>query len=260
MTAFRSAVFFVWFLLVSVVLHLALLPLLFGSRRQPVQAARIWGRAIVFGLTWIAGLTWELRGREHIPTGAGFVAAKHFSMWETLVLTDLLPDPAFVLKRELTRIPFYGWYMRKSEMIAIDREAGPSAIRRMRDAARRALADKRQIVIFPEGTRVRPGDPPDYKSGVAALYMQLGLPCVPVAHNAGLFWTGFLKRPGTIVLEFLPPIPARLPRDAFMRELETAIETTTNRLLAEGTARVSLSAARTKGHRERVPGSRAPSP
>ena len=257
MTALRSAAFLVWFLLVSLFLHLALLPLLFGSRRQPVQAARIWGRATLFGLKWIAGVAWELRGREHVPAGANFVAVKHFSMWETLVLTDLLPDPAFVLKRELTRIPFYGWYMSKSEMIPIDRDAGPRAIRSMRDAARRALADDRQIVIFPEGTRVQPGAPPDYKPGVAALYVQLGLACVPVAHNSGLFWTGFLKRPGTVVLEFLPPIPARLPRETFMRELETRMETATNRLLDEGRARSSVAHP---GARGATAGRGAPSP
>ncbi len=134
-------------------------------------------------------------------------------------------------------MPFYGWYIAKARMIAIDREGKANALRKMAAAARAELKAGRSIAIFPEGTRVKPGAPPDYKPGVAALYGQLGVPCVPVALNSGLFWTGpvgFLKKKGTIVVEFLPAIPAGLKRREFMDRLEGAIETATNALIAEG--------------------------
>jgi 1-acyl-sn-glycerol-3-phosphate acyltransferase len=117
-------------------------------------------------------------------------------------------------------------------MIPIDRSAGASAIRRMHAAAKRAIGGGQPIVIFPEGTRKKPGAPPDYKPGVAALYSLLGLPCIPLAHNSGLFWMGwFLRKPGTIVVEFLEPIAPGLKRQEFMRQLETRLEGATSALL-----------------------------
>ena len=162
------------------------------------------------------------------------IAAKHMSMWDTLALNLVLGGPAFVLKRELLLVPFFGWYLWKAGMIAIDRSAGPSALRKMTAAARRAFARHRSVLIFPEGTRKKPGDTPDYKPGAAGLYGQLGVACVPVALNSGLFWTGFVKKPGVILVEFLEPIPTGLKRPAFMDLLETRIETGTRALIAEG--------------------------
>jgi 1-acyl-sn-glycerol-3-phosphate acyltransferase len=152
-------------------------------------------------------------------------------MWDTLALYLVLNQPAIVLKRELLRIPFYGWFLAKAAAIAIDRGAGASALRKMSNAARRVLDDGRPILIFPEGTRKKPGAMPDYKPGVAGLYALLGVDCVPVALNSGVYWTGFLKRPGTIVLEFLEPIGPGLKRDAFMAQLQKRIETATAALL-----------------------------
>src|SRR5262249_44128674 len=195
MIYFRSALFLLWVAAVSVTMHIFFLPVLLLPRRITVYLASIWTKLILFGLRWTAGLGYELRGET--PKGAVIVASKHFTMWETIALMGLLPDPAIVLKRSLFLLPFYGWYGRKMEMIPIDRSAGGSAIRRMHAAASRAVAHDRPIVIFPEGTRKQPGDRPDYKPGVAGLYLQLDVPCVPVAHNSGLFWTGwFLRRPG----------------------------------------------------------------
>jgi 1-acyl-sn-glycerol-3-phosphate acyltransferase len=234
----RSALFLVWGIVVSVTMNVGFLPVLLLPRSVTVFFARIWARLLLLGLKWTAGLDLEVRGR--LPDPRVIVAAKHFTMWETIALMGLLPDPAIVLKRSLFWIPFYGWYGPKMKMIAIDRSAGGSAIRRMHAAASRAIEDGRPVVIFPEGTRKKPGDPPDYKPGVAGLYLQLKVPCVPVAHNSGLFWTGgFLRRPGTIVLEYLEPIPPGLKRHEFMDLLERRTEEATNRLLTEGRTELS---------------------
>jgi len=229
MTVLRSALFLVWFLAITTVLSLAFLPVLALPREATVWLARLWARWTFWGLKIFAGIGWEIRGT--VPRGPVLVAAKHMSMWDTLALYLALDEPAIVLKRELLRIPFYGWFLAKAAAIPIDRGAGASALRKMAEAARQVLARGRPILIFPEGTRKKPGTPPDYKPGVAGLYGQLDVDCVPVALNSGVYWTGFLKRPGTIVLEFLEPIGPGLKRGAFMQLLEDRIETATNRLL-----------------------------
>jgi len=229
----RSALFLIWFAAVSLILNVVCLPLLIAPWQATIWAANKWARLVLFGLKHIAGLGMEVRGR--VPEGAALIAAKHFSMWETIALLALLRAPAIVIKRELLSIPFYGWYCIKQGMIPIDRASGASAIRRMHAAAKRAIAKGQPIVIFPEGTRKKIGAPPDYKPGVAALYTLLGLPCVPMAHNSGLFWIGgFLRKPGTVVVEFLEPIPPGQRRQEFMTVLEARIEHASQRLLAEG--------------------------
>jgi 1-acyl-sn-glycerol-3-phosphate acyltransferase len=216
-----------------VIMNVGALPILLLPSRLTIKAANLWARLVLFGLKEIAGTGVEVRGRLDDPRV--LIAAKHFSMWETVALLALLPGPAIVLKRSLLSVPLYGWYCRKMRMIAIDREAGAKAIRLMHGEAKQALDEGRPVVIFPEGTRKKPGAPPDYKPGVAALYAQLHVPCVPVAHNSGLFWAGgFFRKPGTIILEFLPPIPPGLSRRDFMTALESRIEEASNRLLAEG--------------------------
>ena len=225
----RSALFLLWFLLITTILSLVFLPVLALPRGATVWLARLWARMTFWGLKVFAGIDWEIRGR--LPKSAVLVASKHMSMWDTLALYLVLDAPAIVLKRELLRIPFYGWFLAKAAAIPIDRSAGARALRNMSEAAHAVLAQGRPILIFPEGTRKKPGAAPDYKPGVAGLYGQLGVDCVPVALNSGVYWTGFLKRPGTIVLEFLEPIPPGMKRDAFMTLLESRIETATSTLL-----------------------------
>ena len=229
-TALRSALFLAWFLIITTILSLIFLPVLILPRGATVWLARLWARLTFWGLKIFAGIDWEIRGAA--PKGPVLVASKHMSMWDTLALYLTLYEPAIVLKRELLRIPFYGWFLAKAAAIPIDRGAGASALRKMAEASRKVLAEGRPILIFPEGTRKQPGAAPDYKPGVAGLYGQLGVACVPVALNSGVYWTGFFKRPGTIVLQFLEPIPPGLRRDAFMGQLENRIETATNALLS----------------------------
>jgi 1-acyl-sn-glycerol-3-phosphate acyltransferase len=229
MSVLRSALFLIWFLAVTTVLSLVFLPVLILPRGATAWLARLWSRATFFGLKLFAGLDWEIRGTP--PAGPVLVAAKHMSMWDTMALYLALNSPAIVLKRSLLYIPFYGWFLWKATAIAIDRSAGASALRKMAAAAQNVLGEGRPILIFPEGTRKAPHAPPDYKPGVAGLYALLKVPCVPVALNSGVYWTGFIKKPGTIVLEFLEPIAPGLKRDTFMAMLQSRIESATNRLL-----------------------------
>jgi len=234
---FRSLLFFLWFVLATVAIYIGVLPALLLPRRFMVFASRLWSRAVFFGLKIFAGLEYEVRGS--VPQGPVLIASKHMSMWDTMGLYLTVWDPAAVLKRELLRIPFYGWYIWKAGVIPIDRGGYATALRKMAAEAKKALAAGRPILIFPEGTRKNPGAPPDYKPGVAGLYGMLSVPCVPVALNSGLFWTGpmgFIKKPGRIVLEFLEPIPPGLRRSEFMTMLQARIETATAQLLEEGVA------------------------
>jgi 1-acyl-sn-glycerol-3-phosphate acyltransferase len=229
MIAVRSALFLLWFAAVTTILSLLFLPVLVLPRTATVWLARLWSRATFWGLKVFAGIGFEIRGIP--PRGPVLVASKHMSMWDTMALYLALEAPATVLKRELLHIPFYGWFLWKATAIPIDRAAGASALRKMAAAARGVLAEGRPILIFPEGTRKKPGAPPDYKPGVAGLYALLEVPCVPVALNSGVYWTGFLKHPGTIVLAFLEPIPPGLKRGTFMTLLEQRIESATAALL-----------------------------
>jgi 1-acyl-sn-glycerol-3-phosphate acyltransferase len=226
----RSALFLLWFFLITAILSLIFLPVLVLPRAATIWLARLWSHATLWGLKVFTGIGFEVRGVP--PKGGVLVASKHMSMWDTLALDLALDAPAIVLKRELLRIPFYGWFLWKATAIPIDRTAGANALRKMARAARKVLAEHRPILIFPEGTRKKPGAAPDYKPGVAGLYGMLGVECVPVALNSGVYWTGFLKRPGTIVLQFLEPIPPGLKRDAFMALLQERIERATTALLS----------------------------
>lgn len=227
MTWLRSLVFNVLFYGWTAVLGICYLPLLVLPRRAIVIGARFWCASVLAILRWTTGLSGRIEQASERPAGPAIYAAKHQSAWDTMIITRLLPDPAIVLKKELLAVPFFGWYARRHGMIAIDRKAGAGALRDMLRSARQAIEDGRDIFVFPEGTRTPPGERRPYQSGVAALYRDLGLPVVPIALNSGVFWgrRSFAKRPGRITLRVLPPIPPGLDRDAFMRRLETAIET-----------------------------------
>jgi len=232
---FRSALFNVVFY-INLALFLVLgCGFYFTPRKWSIRALQLWARASLFWLRVIAGIRMEVRGIENIKPGPCLVAGKHQSFWETFAILPLLDDPAMVLKKELTYIPFFGWFIYKFRMIPVERSAGTQALRALIEAGDGAIAMGRQVVIMPEGTRRGPDDPPDYKPGAAALYGKLGVECVPFAVNSGVYWPRrkFLRRPGTIVISFLEPIPAGLPRKQFQARLEQAIEGETARLVAE---------------------------
>jgi len=235
----RALVFQVWLVAISAIMMFFFLPLLAAPRRWLEGPYDLWTRLILGGFQRIVGVRTELRGLERLPPEPVLVALKHQAMWDTVVIRKFLRDPALVLKKELLSIPFYGWYARKFGMIPVDRGAHASALRAMVRVVRERFAQGRSIVIFPEGTRARPGAANPYRPGVAALYRQMGCACVPVALTSGLCWprSGLGFHPGIIILEILEPIPPGLSRKEFMSQLESRIEGATNRLLSEAEAR-----------------------
>jgi 1-acyl-sn-glycerol-3-phosphate acyltransferase len=230
----RSLLFNVCLWLWTLVMLLAALPWLAAPPRLMLAHSRAWMHGVQFLLSRMVGLDYEVRGREYKNAVAIF-ALKHQSAWETLAIHLLLPGAAIALKRELTQIPLFGWCLVHAGMIRIDREGGARALRGLIADGRAALARGAPIVIFPEGTRVPPGERRPYHPGVAALYRHLACPVVPVALNSGMFWRrrSFIKRQGRIVVEFLPPIGPGLERGAFMAELQRRLEGATERLVAK---------------------------
>ena len=231
----RSLLFNILFYVTTTLFVVLGSPLFFAPRRFAMAALAIHGRFELWLLKVVCGIKLEVRGAEKLPQGACLVAAKHQSAWETFGLIPLFRDPALLMKRELFWIPFHGWFSRKFGMIPVDRDKGPAALRRMVREAKLRVAQGREIIIFPEGTRRAPGAPPDYKTGVVLLYETLDIPCVPLALNSGAFWPrrSLSLRPGTIVVEFLDPIPPGLPKAAFLDRLSRSIETASARLLVE---------------------------
>ncbi|MGH7185258.1 MAG: lysophospholipid acyltransferase family protein [Pseudomonadota bacterium] len=238
MSLFRSLLFNILLFVWTAAVVLFGLPALAIGRRSAYALARLWARGNFALLAHLVGLRHRILGRERLPPEPVIAAVKHQSAWDIMVCTLLFAEPAYVLKRELTWIPVFGWYLLRARMIAVDRRAGGAALRRMVRQARDAVADRRSILIYPEGTRTAPGTSGPYQRGVAALYEQLNLPVVPIALNSGLFWgrRSFRKRPGVITLEILEPIPPGLERRAFLVELHRRIEEAALRLAGEASS------------------------
>jgi 1-acyl-sn-glycerol-3-phosphate acyltransferase len=219
---------------VSLVLYmLVALPTFLMPYWVIVDFAKVWSRTNLWLLRTVCGVHVEFTGIDKIPPGPLLVACKHQSILETFALVPLFSRPTYIVKRELMWLPLFGWFMRKGRMIPVDRGARRQALKRMTARARDELKEGRQIVIFPEGTRTAPGAPPAYKSGIAYLYAEAGVPCLPVALNSGLFWgrRSFIRYPGTVRIEILDPIPPGLSKEAFLARLEHDIETATERLM-----------------------------
>ncbi len=238
MQTVRSYLFAVAFYVTTALFLLLGSWLLLAPRRWAMEGLRQHALASLWLLKHIAGTRMEVRGHERVPQGACLVVSKHQSAWDTFALVPLFRDPAIVLKDELKWIPFYGWFCVKFEHILVKRDRAAAALKALVEAAKVRLAQDRQVVIFPEGTRRAPGAPPDYKPGYVALYEVLGVPCIPLALNSGVYWPrrSLMRFPGTIIVEFLEPIPPGLPRKAFKAELEKRLEEASNRLVAEALA------------------------
>lgn len=222
MNGLRSAAFNLWFYAVTVVLGLASLVVNLGPPRWTHGLARLWARVVLAGLGPLCAIRVEVSGREHLPThGAALIASQHQSAFDTIVWLLLVPQTSYVLKKELMRIPLYGGVVRKLGMIAVDRSAGAAAIRALLRGTDAAVAQGRQIVIFPEGTRAPPGRQLPLHPGIAAMAARSGLPVIPVVTDSGSHWgrRAFRKHPGVIHIAIQPPLPAGLPRAELMARL-----------------------------------------
>lgn len=236
--ALRSALFYLLFFAQTAVLAIIVgtLGILFGKTRIGWVLARHWGNSNLWLLRWIIGIRTEVSGAENIPPGPCILAAKHMSDWDIFAtLPQTGGKPAFIAKKELMDIPFFGWAARSFDTIRIDRSRGGDAIPLMMEDARGAIAKGCRLVIFPEGTRKAPLAPHDYRYGIVRMYLELGVPVVPVALTSGLYWSrkSLILWPGTAQAKFLPAIPPGLDGETFRQELIASIEGETNAMILE---------------------------
>lgn len=240
MILLRSLVFQILFYVSNIVQMVFWTPsFFFMPRSMGWKVVRLWAKSHLVLQHFIVGTRYDFRGLENIPADRPFiVASKHQSNWETYTTLIFFPDPSFVLKRELIRVPLLGWYMARMKVVPVDRGKRSEALASMARHAAVQYREGRQIIIYPEGTRTRPGAPPHYKFGIVHLYLQIGANILPAAVNSGLYWPkgSFIVRPGTIVLEFLPVIEPGLSKEAFSAELVSRIENASDRLNAEAAA------------------------
>ncbi|KIZ39099.1 MULTISPECIES: lysophospholipid acyltransferase family protein [Rhodopseudomonas] len=231
----RSLIFNVLFYLLLTFWVLIGIPTYLMPRWGIMNIGKYWGRSSIWLMRVVCNIKVEYRGLEKIPQGPLIVASKHQSMWETFALLQFFDQPLYILKRELLYIPLFGWYLIKSHMIGVKRGVGGRSLIEMARRAGEEVRRGRQLIIFPEGTRTPVDAPPNYKTGVGQIYVDCDVPCLPVALNSGLFWPRrtFMRYPGTLVVEFLDPLPAGLRRREFLTRVSTAIETATNRLVED---------------------------
>jgi 1-acyl-sn-glycerol-3-phosphate acyltransferase len=217
------------------IFHMIIFIWSFFISRDFVMALAKYTTGLQLKVQRLFGMKVEFRGLENIPSGGAILAVKHQSMWETMMLLHIVPDPIFIYKKELDKLPLFGAYLRKIDFVSIDRSRGTEALKHMSAQAKVALDKGRRLIIFPEGTRRAPGAEPRYKFGVAATYDEVDHPVVPVVLNSGVFWSNLFWRGdyGTIVAEFLPPIPAGLERQEFFERLQGEMEAASDRLLIE---------------------------
>ncbi|WP_226782035.1 lysophospholipid acyltransferase family protein [Oceaniglobus trochenteri] len=229
----RSLVFNFAMYLAMAVIAVVFLPWALFSARGAYAACHTYCRWVRWSAAWMIGLKTEVRGTP--PTGPVLVAAKHQSFLDILMIFGAMPRGRFIMKKELAWAPILGQYAWRIGCIFVDRgKRGQAIIKMMRDVDA-GNTTPGQVTIYSQGTRVAPGVRMPYKAGTGVLYQQLGQPCVPVACNVGVFWPrhGVYRKPGTAVVEFLDPIPPGLPKAQFMAQLETAVETRSDALMAE---------------------------
>lgn len=218
MTALRSALYNLYFLLATVAYGIVGVGVRVFAPHRALSLATAWVRALLAGARVICGIRIVVTGRENLPDGPALIASQHQSAIDTLVWLTIVPRPSYVFKAELARIPLFGPMLRPAGQIALDRGAGFATIKSLLRAADAAVAEGRQIVIFPEGTRVEPGVVVELRPGVAALSARTGLPVIPVATDSGQRWgrRAFTKRAGAIHVMIGRPIPPGLPQAALI--------------------------------------------
>lgn len=210
-------------------------PALLGPPSWALACIKGWAFSSLHLLRWTTGIKWEVRGLENLPKGGCIIACKHQSMWETFALFPYLDKPVYILKSELLRIPFFGWFCKRAGHISVERGQHAKALREMTKSAKAAVDRGGQLVIFPEGTRRAPGAAPAYKTGFTFLYKSLGVPMVPAALNSGLFWPRrrFQRYSGTIIVSLGPHIPAGEEAKQVQVQVVEMIEAETSNLISE---------------------------
>jgi 1-acyl-sn-glycerol-3-phosphate acyltransferase len=228
-----SLIFILQMYLAMAVVAIVYFPYALLHRDGAVAACHAYCRWVCFSLRLICGLKTEVRGK--VPSGEVLIAPKHQSFLDIIMIYGALPRGKFVMKEILGWAPFLGWYAKRIGCIFVNRGKRGAAITKMLSDVKSGASLPGQLIIYPQGTRVAPGDQRPYKIGTAVLYSQLQQPCVPVGANVGLFWPkrGILRHRGTAVVDFLPAIPPGLTNDAFMAELEARVEASSNALMAE---------------------------
>ncbi|MCX7561021.1 lysophospholipid acyltransferase family protein [Sulfitobacter sp. F26204] len=229
----RSILFIIQATIAMPVVGVVFAPWAMFSKTGAYSACKSYAAWCMWSASWLIGLRCEVRGQ--VPDGEVVIAAKHQSFLDIMMIFHALPRAKFIMKREILWTPVIGQYTKRMQMIAVDRGKRGKAISKMMEDVNAGRIEPGQIVIYPQGTRVAPGASVPYKIGTAVLYDQLKQPCIPVATNAGYFWPrrGIYRRPGLAVVEFLAPIAPGLPKDVFMKELETTVETASDALLQE---------------------------
>jgi 1-acyl-sn-glycerol-3-phosphate acyltransferase len=227
MNALRSLLFNLCFVIYTVIISVIFLPIYIGPFKLRQKMHICWSAGVMFLLKAIMGIKVHVVGRENLPSGACVLASKHQSAWETIAFAHLFWPVLFVLKKELTYIPFFGWALLVTRQIIIDRGAGVQAMRHLIREGKRAAALGARIPIFPEGTRTMVGTQPPLLPGVVALARHINLPLVPVALNSGHVWprSSFWKKSGVITVRILPPLSSNLSKDEILKALHTQINT-----------------------------------
>lgn len=239
MLLFRSFLFNVVFYANLIVQMILWTPYFFlAPRKKAWLVPKFWARSCLWWQRVIVGTKVSIEGLANLPEGSYIIAPKHQSFWDTFAFLPHIPDAVYILKRELTWIPMFGWYVQKMRMIPIHRGSRSKALKQALTIARERLKEGRQLIIYPEGTRRPPGAEPAYKYGIVELYAELDLPVVPIAHVAGLYWPRrrFVRYPGTIRARILPPIPPGLDRETFQARLIAETEAACDELLLAAAA------------------------
>lgn len=228
-----SAVFIAQMYLSMAIMALWYAPQVLLRREAAYDAVHAYCRWVRFTARHLVGLRSEIRGE--VPEDEVLIAAKHQSFFDIILIVSVVPRPKFIMKRELLWAPIVGWYAKKIGCVPVDRGKRGQAIQKMVADVKAGAALPGQLIIYPQGTRVAAGAWLPYKVGVSILYQQLGQDCVPAATNVGVFWPrhGLLRKPGVAVVEFLPRVARGAAPDKFVAGLEAAIETASNRLMAE---------------------------
>lgn len=229
----RSLAFVVQMYLAMVLFAILYTPFALASRGWAFRAIHHYGHWVRWTARWMIGLRSEVRGTP--PEGEVLIASKHQSFFDIIILVSVVPRPRFIMKKSLKWAPILGWYAMRIGCIPVDRGKRGRAIEQMVAQVAEGRQAPGQLIIYPQGTRVAPGSHRPYKVGAGVLYAQFGHDCIPAATNVGVFWPriGIYRKPGLAVLEFLPAIPAGKPVETFMQELESTVETASNRLMAE---------------------------